>query len=341
MSSSPETIHRLTVYLEQQSNQQVKVESITVLAGGASRESWKINAVFDGTPQSLVLRKDLPTTMNKDALTRAQEFRLMRFAYNHGIKVAQVRWLCEDETVLGAPFFVMDHVDGTSIGRKVITQPDLAEAREALPQQMAEQMAHIHALDLTQNPEFDFLQRPVNETPAQFVVQSTYALIDQLGVHNPALEFALRWCDLHQPASEHITFLHGDFRIGNLLVDQEGLAAVIDWEFAHIGDPAEEIGYLCMRDWRFGGAGRAAGLSSRADFLQFYEQSSGFAINPSAADWWEIIGNIRWAVICLSQAERHLSGEDPSVELASLGRRSSEMQLEALRLIERIGIGLK
>jgi aminoglycoside phosphotransferase (APT) family kinase protein len=344
MSPHQETSQRLETleqYLQQQTGQDVRIQSITALAGGASRESWKIDAVFDGTPQTLALRKDLPTTMNKDALTRSHEYHLMKAAHEHGVKVPKVRWLCEDETVLGAPFFLMDYVEGTSIGRKVMTQPELAEARQKLPQQMAEQLAHIHTLGVLQNPQFDFLQRPDNKTPAQSVVSSTFALIDQLAIHNPTLEFAMRWCDHHQPPSDRVTFLHGDFRIGNLLVDEHGLAAVIDWEFAHIGDPVEEIGYLCMRDWRFGRTERAAGLASRDDFLKLYEQYSGHTVDAASADWWEIMGNIRWAVICLSQAQRHLSGEDPSVELASLGRRSSEMQLEALRLIEHLGIQLK
>lgn len=346
MSSIPETsgtlISRLEDYLQQQTGQMVRVQNATPLAGGASRESWKLDTIInDGTAQPLVLRKDLPTTMNADALTRAQEYRLMAFAHDHGVKLAQVRWLCDDPAVLGLPFFIMDYVAGVSIGRKVMTQPDLAEARLALPQQMAEQLARIHALDLLQNPDFDFLQRPIDETPSALAVRTTYALLDQLQVNSPALEFALRWCDLQQPDSERITFLHGDFRIGNLLVDQQGLAAVIDWEFAHIGDPAEEIGYLCMRDWRFGGAHRAAGLIDREDFLKLYTQYSGFSIDPVTADWWEVVGNIRWAAICLSQAQRHLSGEEPSVELASLGRRSSEMQLEALRLIEHVGTALQ
>jgi aminoglycoside phosphotransferase (APT) family kinase protein len=134
-------------------------------------------------------------------------------------------------------------------------------------------------------------------------------------------------------------FVHGDFRIGNLLVIDTGLAAVIDWEFGHIGDPDEELGYLCMRDWRFGmNQHRAAGLCDRETFLTAYEAASGRQVNRDSVDWWELMGNIRWGVICMSQANRHLSGAEKSVELASLGRRSAEMQLESLRLIESFGI---
>jgi aminoglycoside phosphotransferase (APT) family kinase protein len=325
-------------FLQEQTGHSVEITRMTPLAGGASRDSWAIEAKIGDTVEKLVLRRDFPTTMNENALTRAQEYRLMQVASECGVKVARMRWQCDDGAVLGLPFFIMDFVEGVSIGRKVITAPELAKARELLPEQMAEQLARIHTIDVDAH-HLDFLQRPRDNNPSFEAVASTYMMLDRLGVHVPALEFALRWCERHRPPPQRITFLHGDFRVGNLLVDTNGLAAVIDWEFAHIGDPLEEIGYLCMRDWRFGNDHlHAAGISDRERFIQAYEEFSGFKVDRSAADWWEIIGNIRWAVICLSQAERHLSGRDPSVELASLGRRSAEMQLEALILIEKTGL---
>ena len=139
----------------------------------------------------------------------------------------------------------------------------------------------------------------------------------------------------------HAARAAGDGRTGgnnafdpNLLVDADGLAAVIDWEFAHVGDPCEELGYLCLRDWRFGNDSlRVGGLSKRETFLQAYEGFSNTQIDRHSVDWWEVFGNVRWAAICLNQAERHLSGRESSVELASLGRRSLDMQAEALSLI--------
>lgn len=328
---------KLAHYLTDQTGQPVTIGKMTPLAGGASRDSWAIEVQVGDQSEKWVMRRDLPTTMNAQALTRAQEYHLMRIAYQHGVKVARMRWLCEDPTVLEFPFFLMDYVDGISIGRKVITLPELAQARAVLPDHMAQQLALIHTINPDQ-PEFAFLQRPRQNDPAREAIDSTYEMLDSIGAQIPALEYALRWCDRHAPKSDRITFLHGDFRVGNLLVDPQGLAAVIDWEFAHVGDPAEEIGYLCMRDWRFGNDRlQAGGLCDREQFIAAYEHYSGHPIERSRTDWWEIIGNIRWAVICLTQAERHLSGRDPSVELASLGRRSAEMQLEALRLIEKVG----
>ena len=328
---------RVGMYLTAETGRPVTVIEAQILAGGASRDSWSFSALFtDGSQARFVLRRDLPTTMNESALTRADEFAMMRAAFEHGIKCAQVRWLCEDPEPLGQPFFIMDYVDGVSIGRKVMTAQELAQARQMLPAQMAEQLALIHRLDWKSHA-LDFLAQPKTINPAREAVANAYGLVDALDANVPALEYILRWCDLHAPAAERITFIHGDFRVGNLLVDSDGLAAVIDWEFAHIGDPCEELGYLCLRDWRFGNDSlRTSGLSQREPFIQMYEQYADISVDRSAVDWWEVFGNVRWAIICLKQAQRHLSGQDPSVELASLGRRSLDMQAEALALIQRI-----
>lgn len=332
MSTIDDFIARLESFLSQQAGAPVTVHNPTPLAGGASRDSWVFEARIGDQREKLVLRKDYPTQMNEDALTRAQEFHLMRRAYESGVMVARMRYLCPDDSVLGHPFFIMDYVEGISIGRKVITLPELATARDALPEQLAEQLARIHRMPVD---DLDFLRRPADGDPIRAAIAETYALLDALKVANPALEYALRWAQSHAPTCDRVTFVHGDFRIGNLLVGAHGLTAVIDWEFAHIGDPREELGYFCMRDWRFGnGTLRAGGLCDRERFISAYERASGIAIDRRAVEWWELMGNIRWAIMCLSQAQRHLSGKDPSVELASLGRRSAEMQLEALALIE-------
>ncbi len=327
---------RLEAYLQHQTGGTAVITGAQQLAGGASRDTWKLEVELAGTPQSLVLRKDHPTQMFEGALTREQEYRMMDAAHKSGVRVAAMRWYHSDPDLLGSPFFIMDFVAGVSVGRQVIQLPELAAARSALPQQMAEQLALIHRM----NPAaygIDFLRQPApGSSPALDTVRETYRLLDDLGVSSPPWEFALRWAEHHAPDCAQRTFIHGDFRLGNLLVDAQGLAAVIDWEFAHVGDPLEELAYPCMRDWRFGnGRLHFAGLSDRETFLRHYEAYSGRQVDRAAVDWWEIMGNIRWGIICMSQAQRHLSGKEQSVELASLGRRSAEMQLEALRLIER------
>lgn len=330
-------LQNLQKYLSEQLGSPAKITDARPLAGGASRESWYLRVSLGDTEKQYVLRRDLPAQMYEGALSREQEFRLMDAAYHAGVKLAKVRFSCTDASVLGSDFFIMDYVEGISIGRKVITMPELAKAREALPQQMAEELAKIHAMDFS---KLEFLKKPPQgQSPAELSLGEAYAILDELEISNPVWEWTLRWAQNNMPEPNPQCFIHGDFRLGNLLVDEQGLTAVIDWEFGHIGNPDEELGYLCMRDWRFGeGKKRAAGLTDRESFLQAYEKASGRKVNRASVDWWELTGNIRWGIICMSQADRHLSGKEQSVEFASLGRRSAEMQLESLRLIESFGI---
>jgi aminoglycoside phosphotransferase (APT) family kinase protein len=229
----------------------------------------------------------------------------------------------------------MDYVEGISIGPKVIRDPDLAAARKRLPEQLAQELATIHAIDVTAH-ELDFLAAPEDwQSPANKAVQDVRAAADKLGIANPTLEYGLRWCEQNAPDCDAITVIHGDFRVGNLLVGPEGLAAIIDWEFSHVGDPAEDLAWPTVRDWRFGnGQLKLGGIGKREPFIAHYEQVSKRMIDRKSVDYWEILGNLRWATTCIQQANRHLSGGDPSVEFASLGRRSAEMQLEMLRLIK-------
>ena len=339
--STPAARDRLAAFLATAAGVPCGVTSAAPLTGGASRDMWRIDAQIDGQPQPLVLRRDLPTSMIDSALTRTQEFHLMQVAHAAGVQVARPRWLCADPAVLGSPFFLMDFVEGSAIGRKVVSAPELATARRALPDQLATQLAAIHRLPLESLGALagELPHPPADSTPAQDAITQAYALLDSLDVHNPTLEFLLRWAQRHAPTPVALTFAHGDFRIGNLIVNADGLAAVADWEFAHIGDPNEELGYLCMRDWRFGAPLRVGGISEREPFLAVYEAACGRIVDRQAVDYWEFLGNVRWGVICLSQANRHLSGRDPSIELASLGRRSVEMQYEALRLVRTMEAG--
>ncbi|MCS7071877.1 MAG: phosphotransferase family protein [Anaerolinea sp.] len=318
----------------QRNGHDVRIVAVSALAGGASREMLLIEAeTAAGERRRFVLRRDTPTQMNERALTRTQEFALMNAAADAGIRVARPLLLHEGDAET-PPFFIMPFIDGTAIGRKVVNAPELAEARAVLPGQMAEQLARIHALDPA---VFTWLPRPQDGlTAAEEAVQQCYAVLDRVGAVSPTFEYLLRWALRHQPEPGPLTLCHGDFRIGNLMVHAGGLAAVMDWEFAHVGDPHEELGYLCMRDWRFGGPGRMGGIAEREQFLSAYEQASGRRVDRRAVDYWEFLGNVRWGVICLAQAERHLSGKETSVELASLGRRSAEMQMEALLLIKRM-----
>jgi aminoglycoside phosphotransferase (APT) family kinase protein len=127
--------------------------------------------------------------------------------------------------------------------------------------------------------------------------------------------------------------VHGDFRLGNLLVDRSGLVAVLDWELAHLGDPLADLGWFTVRAWRFGGAGEVAGLGSIDELVDAYENAGGASVDRDALRWWQVMGTLRWGVICMLQASTHLSGASRSVELAAIGRRVCENEYDVLRLL--------
>ena len=324
---------RLAAFLTHACGALTTITGMQPIAGGASRETWAVDAEIGGATEALVLRMDLASSMNPDALSRPQEFALLAAAHAAGVLAPRPRWLDADGTALGRPFLLMDRVAGESIGPRVVRRPELAAARARLSAQMAAQLARIHAIDPR---ALDFLPRPPpDRSPALHALERTHRVIDAIKLQNPALELGLRWLDQRAPICKQLTLIHGDFRIGNLLVGPEGLNAVIDWEFAHVGDPHEDLAWPCVRDWRFGNdALHVGGVGELAPYLAAYESTTGRTVDRNALRWWEIMGNLRWAATCHVQAHRHLSGADPSVELASLGRRAAEMELEFLTLIE-------
>jgi aminoglycoside phosphotransferase (APT) family kinase protein len=227
--------------------------------------------------------------------------------------------------------FVMEHVPGTSVAPRVLRRDDLAAARRALPAQLGEALAGIHSVD----------GRGIDGVPVADLDPNLAACdlwegaLDDVGEPLPAVEAGLRWLRLHpppQPARECL--VHGDFRLGNLIVGEPGLAAVVDWELCHSGDAAEDIGWLCLRSWRFGNDEKpVAGVGSLEELLDAYEEAGGDRPAVERIRWWEAMGNVKWAVICARQAHDHLTGARPSAELASLGRRICEPEWDLLQLV--------
>jgi aminoglycoside phosphotransferase (APT) family kinase protein len=337
MPTITDFLTRLETFLAQKAHSSVHVLAARPLAGGASRDTWCVDAHVAAGPEagkhSYVLRRDHGGTITDDALSREQEFRLLEVVHRAGILAPRPRWLCTDPAVLGAPFLIMDRLEGEAVGRRVVRDATLAVARGKLPQQMGEQLARIHAVG--QTPGLEFLPRSdAGLSPAATALERAARQLWRLGEPHPVLELALRWLRKHAPACSELVLVHGDYRLGNLMVGPEGLVGVFDWEFAHLGDPAEDLAWPCVRSWRFGHDHlRLAGIAAPDEFLAVYRQHSGRTVTPSRLRYWEILGNFRWAVGCIAQADRHLSGQTASIEFASLGRRTAEMELELLDLI--------
>jgi len=282
-----------------------------------------------------VLLRPLGGKIYADALDLHGEYLVMRAAYDAGVPVPQPYWFLDD--LLGRPAALMQRLDGETIGRRIVKEPTLAEARKCLPEQMGAALAAIHAIDYNQPDLRETLPAPVpGQTPIQTQLEQCERDLDRIEEPHPAMELGLRWLRLHEPPPpERLVLVHGDFRIGNMLVTPRGLNGVLDWEFPHVGDPAEDLSWSLVREWRFGADHlNFGGVGQPEDFFAAYQEQSGSRVDLARISYWEVLGNVRWAMGSLNQAQRHLSGVEPNLEFASLGRRCAEIELEVLWLIK-------
>jgi Ser/Thr protein kinase RdoA (MazF antagonist) len=188
--------------------------------------------------------------------------------------------------------------------------------------QLGEFAAGLHAI----GPPADF--------PGINPVADLRATLATFGEFSPVFELAIAQLEADPPPPRRSVTVHGDLRLGNLIIGPDSLKAVIDWELVHAGNPAEDLGWLCVKAWRFGAGPPAAGLGTREELLAAYHAAGGADISLDELNWWEILGTLRWGVICMTQAEAHLSGAYRSVELAAIGRRVCEQEWDLLLLLE-------
>ncbi|MCA3016561.1 MAG: phosphotransferase family protein [Myxococcaceae bacterium] len=306
--------------------------SLKPLHGGACQENFKVELLLDGAPTTLALRSDAKTSL-PGSLTRRVEYEVIRAAVAAGVRTPGVRWLEPGLLRDGADAYFLDWVPGEAIGRRIVRNPELSTARQRLPEQLAQSLARLH----TVTPERAALPLPVPaHSPALEALATLRAMLARMPGVYPAVAFALAWLEARVPAEREVVLVHGDFRTGNFMVTPEGLAGVLDWEFAHYGSPYEDLAWLSVRDWRFTRLDLPiGGFSTRAPFYAAYEAASGRRVDEATVLWWEVVGNVRWALGSVHQGERYLSGEQPDLELIAIARRNVEMEFEALRLIRR------
>ncbi|HEY5057591.1 MAG TPA: phosphotransferase family protein [Gaiellaceae bacterium] len=297
----------------------VEISEPVLLAGGASKEAWAVDA--DG--ERLLVRRAAVGVIHRHTLSLAHEFEVLEAAYEAGVKVPRPFAYIAD--LAGREAFVMERLEGETIGRRIVQRPELEAARAVLPLQLAEELAKVHAIPAERVPFLTgaAIERMVEE-------------LDEMDEPHPAIELGLWWLREHRPSPRPRVVSHGDYRIGNVVVDEHGLVGLLDWEFAHLDDPARDLSFGLVRAWRFGvDAKRLGGIGEVKPYLERYNELTGFDIRPEELDYWELAGNVAWAIGCQTQAQRHLSGLDRSVELAILGRLGAEVEYEICHLVER------
>ncbi|AQA01278.1 acyl-CoA dehydrogenase [Mycobacterium sp. MS1601] len=307
---------------------EVTVQDLTTLTGGASRTTWAFTAVSEDTRRALILRCGPPDDVRAGMELEA---RVQSLAAAAGAPVPEILAADDSAAALGSPYLICGAIAGETVVRRIQRSLDDA-GRAQLLRQCAAALAAIHRVD----PADAHLQ------PRDPLTQWRHQL-DEIGDTTATFEWALRWLERNRPPATGTTLVHGDFRMGNLIVDIDGgtgLAAVLDWELVHCGEIYEDLAWFCVRAWRFGAppALAAGGLGSIEDLLRAYEQQAGMVLDRDTFRWWLVQATLQWGIICRYQAQRHLSGQNPSVELATIGRRVCENEWDLLELLDT-GLG--
>jgi aminoglycoside phosphotransferase (APT) family kinase protein len=273
--------------------------------------------------------------------SRREEYGVIDVAVRAGVRTPAARALGQGIVREGAWGYFLDWVDGEAIGRRVVASPKLEAARAKLSAETATELAKIHSIVPAEHPGLLDAERAGSPSfdPVADALSNLRTMLDALHEPRPALELALLWLGANRPKQAdkpHACLVHGDFRTGNLMVTESGLAAILDWEFCRWGSPAEDLTWISVRDWRFGKlALPIGGFSRREPFYEAYEKASSRTLDPAELHYWEVMGNVRWATGSIGQGERYTHGGESDIELVAVGRRAAEMEWEALRLIEK------
>ena len=295
----------------------VVVEDLQRLSGGASRETWS----FRVGERALILRRDPPGRPGLPG-SMALEADAMRACGRAGLPVPEVL-VDDDGTNLGTAGLVMGQVPGETLARRILRDEAFAPARRVLAAELGRFLAGLHAIDPAEVPG-------ISEVDTLEQYWTAYETVDDV---SPTFEAAQRWLESHRPPATGKVVVHGDLRMGNVIVGEEGLRAVIDWELVHLGDPVEDLGWLCVKAWRFGEPLPVGGLGTLEDLLSAYESVAGTSVDRDTFHWWLVQKTLQWGIGCMGQAAAHLGGLVRSVELAAIGRRVAEQEWDLLELL--------
>jgi aminoglycoside phosphotransferase (APT) family kinase protein len=320
----------LAAWLTEQEGRDVRVHGLSFASAGARR----LNALFDATSDDSTQR--LALTMIPSAaiqlLDVAGEAAVRTLAEDAGVPVPHIHHVCGDEAVLGGPFFLSTAVDGESIPRRVLRLAHQHGVGELVVEQIGHALACLHSVDPATAPAV--LPRPTGGTPIATAMTTVNTLLDALLDPSPVFSYGVRWLERNAPSEpERMTVVHTDVRTGNIIVGDDGLRAVLDWETARIGDPMEDLAWPCQRMWRFReDIHQVGGLGSIATLRQAYEAAGG-TWDEDRFQWWRVLGTVRWGLSLAGQARSHLDGSFPSIVMAASGRRVPELEYDTLLLL--------
>lgn len=331
---------RVAAYLRHRmpAAQDLTVSRLHRLPGGASRETWSFDAAWqeNGVARSagFILRRDPDASLLETE--RRREFLVYRALAGTDIPVPRALWLEEDPAWLDRPFFVMERIDGCWAAPQVLLDPRMERIQAPVAEQAITILARIHQVDWQAR---GLAPLGVPDSPATCATRELAhwrRVIEQEALEpQPVLEAALDWLAEHPPPpAQRIVLVHGDFRTGNFLFDRHGVIhAVLDWEMAHLGDPLEDLAWMCQKSWEFRREGRVGGLLHRDEVYARYQAAACVRVDPTALHWWEVLANVKLAAIYLTGARSFVEGRTGEVLMAIVGRMVPPLEAELLRLL--------
>ncbi|MCP3855038.1 MAG: phosphotransferase family protein [Actinomycetia bacterium] len=305
----------------------VTIEGLTRLSGGASRDTWSFDSVgAEGSRQRLILQRT--RTLLIDAWVDTEmEARLITAAARAGVPVPDLITWSGNPELLGMPFLIVERIEGETIPQRILRSDSFGATRRRLAYDYGAALGRIQQIPLAE------VKGLSHQDP---LLHFTEVLADK-GEPHPALELGLRWLETNRPPSLGEVVVHGDYRNGNGIVGYDGLEAIIDWELAHVGDPMEDLGWFCIRAWRFGENEPVGGFGTYDQIISGYESTAGRTVDPEVLHWWRVMGTVRWAALCVMQGATHWMGHRRSVELAVTGRRVAEAEFDLMLLLPEAG----
>ena len=306
------------------------------LTAGATKATWAFTARIGDTRQPLILQISTPRARqdpagrgpcNLPTLGGKDDAAMLVAAGKAGVPVPRVRAMLSEDCQLGEGC-ITDFVPGETLARRILREPQFGPLRQNFASQCGEILAGIHAVNSASLP---FLLNL--DCPKQIALYRD--VYDSYDYPVPAIEMGFRWAEDHLPPSARTVVTHGDFRMGNLICGEQRIHAVLDWELAHLGDPMQDLGWLCVKTWRFGGTEPVGGLGQRADLFAAYERATGERVNPAHVQFWEVWGSVRWAIMCLGKGLAHRGDRSQhTVEAFAIGRRMEEPLFDFVQFLQ-------
>jgi aminoglycoside phosphotransferase (APT) family kinase protein len=320
----------LARWLSQQEQREVTVQGLAMASAGARRVNALFGAIVDGVPRRLALTM-IPSAAIQLLDVRA-EAGVRRLAESAGVPVPHVHHVCTDDTVLGGPFFVSTAVDGETVPRRVLRLVHEHGLGELVTSQVGEAMARLHAIDPESAPAG--LAPLPGSGPVDAALRVVTMLLAELVEPSPTFAYGVRWLERHAPGEpDRSAIVHTDIRTGNIIVGDDGLRAILDWETARIGDPVEDLAWPCLRMWRFREDARTVGGLAGVDVLRAAYEGAGGRWDEQRFAWWRVLGTVRWGLSLAGQARAHLDGSFRSIVMAASGRRVPELEYDTLLLL--------